>query len=228
LSASKYILNDLPRTKLDTGISIAYTHLSKGCCYNASLLGAETLAKAYWLTREKRYLDVAKEAVAYVLSMQKADGSWYYSFNPENKTERKQIDFHQGFVLMSLHNYQKYADDKNPAIETAIKNGLVFYKKNQFFDDGRSLWRLPKEYPTEIHNQAQGIITFSELAHLDDSYLNFANTIAEFTVQNMQHKSGYFFYQKHHSYTIKIPYIRWSQAWMLLALTTLYTKSLNG
>ena len=221
LSATQYILNDLPRTHLDTGISIAYTHLSKGCCYNASLLGAETLVKAYRLTQDESYLEVARQAVEFVLTMQKPDGSWYYSYNPENKTERKQIDFHQGFVLMSLHHYQKYSGDSRPEIEQAIQKGLEYYKKEQFFSDGRSKWRLPKEWPVEIHNQAQGIITFSQLQEYDNSYLPFARKIAEWTINNMQHKKGYFYYQKHKLYTNKIPYMRWSQAWMMLALAGL-------
>lgn len=225
ISAAKYIANDLPVTTLEKGISIAYTHQSKGCCYNASLLGAESLAKAYYLSEDKQHLDKAKLAVKYVLSMQKEDGSWFYSYNPAKKTERKQIDFHQGFVLMSLHQYQQYAKDENPVISKAIEKGLKFYKDEQFFPNGRSLWRLPKEWPVEIHNQAQGIITFTELQHYNDSYSDFANEIAHYTLKNMQSGKGFFYYQKHKNYTNKIPYIRWSQAWMLLALTTLLTKS---
>lgn len=221
LGSANYITKDLPVTTLENGISIAYTHQSKGYCYNASLLGAETLAKAYELTKDTEYLKKAKLAVNYVLSMQNEDGSWYYSFNPEKETERKQIDFHQGFLLMSIHQYQKYSNDNNPEISEAIKKGLEFYKMNQFFQDGRSLWRLPKEWPVEIHNQAQGIITFSELSSYDTAYLDFAEKIAQYTIEHMQNKRGYFYYQKHRYYINKIPYIRWSQAWMLLALTSL-------
>jgi len=34
----------------------------------------------------------------------------------------------------------------------------------------------------------------------------------------MQDNSGYFYYQKHKYFTNKISYIRWGQAWMMLAL----------
>lgn len=224
ISAAEYVTNDLPITKLEKGISIAYTHQSKGCCYNASLLGAETLAKAYHLTKDEKYLLLAKEAVEYVLSMQKDDGAWNYSFNPKTKTERKQIDFHQGFILMSLSQYKKYSGDKDSRIDEAIRKGLVFYKSQQFYSNGCSKWRLPKIWPVEIHNQAQGIITFTELSKYDKSYIPFAHDIAQYTVKNMQSKKGFFYYQKHSWYTIKIPYMRWSQAWMMLALATLQSK----
>jgi len=35
----------------------------------------------------------------------------------------------------------------------------------------------------------------------------------------MWSKKGYFYYQKHRFYTNKISYMRWSQAWMLLAIS---------
>jgi hypothetical protein len=113
---------------------------------------------------------------------------------------------------------------KNSEWDLAIKKGLEFYHDHQFFPDGRSLWRYPKEYPVEIHNQSQGIITFSKLAGDNKAYPSFSNTIAEWTIQNMQGKDGHFYYQNHKYYKNKISYMRWSQAWMFLALTTLITN----
>lgn len=219
-SAAKYTDNDLPVSEFETGLSIAYTPASKGACYNASLLGVETLVKSANLSHNPAYMTKCKSAVEFVLSKQKEDGSWNYSFNPDNDSERVQIDFHQGYVLQSLYRYMKISGDDNPAIDKAIKDGLDFYFKNQFFENGRAKWRLPKLYPADIHNQTQGIITFSEMSEYSKEYLPFAETIAKWTIENMQDKTGYFYYQKFSGFTNKIPYIRWSQAWMLLALTT--------
>jgi len=218
ISSADFIINDLPITKLEKGISIGYTQFDEEYCYNASLLGAETLAKAYYLTNEERYKTLARDSVLYVLSKQKSNGCWYYSYNPKSKSERKQIDFHQGFVLISLSNYQLYSEDNDSIINNAISRGLKFYKEKQFFDNGKSLWRLPKVWPVDIHNQAQGIITFAMLQRHDNSYLNFARKIMDYTIKYMQNsEEGYYYYKKHSRYTNKIPYMRWSQAWMLLA-----------
>jgi hypothetical protein len=73
----------------------------------------------------------------------------------------------------------------------------------------------------DIHNQAQGIITFSRLKEYGEEYSSFAGRIAGWTIGQMQNDIGYFYYQVHPNYKIRIPYIRWSQAWMLLALLTL-------
>jgi len=221
LSACRFIADDLPVTRLPQGVSIAYTHQSKGCCYNASLLGAETLAKGYKLGGEKAWLNTSQAAVEFVLSMQKEDGRWNYSCDPETDREREQVDFHQGFVLASLDNYLRTIGNSNPKMEYAIAKGLAFYRARQFSDEGRSYWRWPKKWPTDIHHQAQGIITFAWLRRYNSNYLPFARTIAEWTIRNMQDRKGYFYHQKHRSFTNRIPYMRWGQAWMLLALAEL-------
>mgnify|MGYP006281044907 CR=1 FL=1 len=159
------------------------------------------------------------QADTFVLSIQKAEGAWYYSFNPETNTERKQIDFHQGFVLLSLENIRKQGGLLQEEISQAVEKGLEFYKQEQFFPNGRSMWRLPQKWPVDIHNQSQGIITFSLLKDHHPECLDFAKTIARWTIKNMQGTSGYFYYRKYPLFTNKIPYIRWSQAWMMLALS---------
>jgi hypothetical protein len=227
LSARNYISTDIPVTELPEGISFSYTHLSKGCCYNASLLAAEVLAKADFLEKTIIHTDKINKAIDFVLSKQKPDGEWWYSYNPEKDTERKQIDFHQGFVLISLSNLNQLLPNPSKDVTEAIEKGLKFYKSSQFLNNGQSLWRLPKKWPVDIHNQSQGIITFSQLREYDDSYFQFAHKIAEWTINNMQSKDGYFYYRKTPFFMNKIPYIRWSQAWMMLALAEIVETKRN-
>jgi len=217
-SAAEYILQDIPVTHWDDGLSFAYTHISKGVCYNASLHATEVLvrAKSMGANIDEKLIT---EAVHYALNRQKPDGSWNYSYDPVKDTERKQIDFHQGFVLVSLRNIMKQGGILQDEISRAITKGLEFYKKEQFFPNGRSMWRLPKKWPVDIHNQSQGIITFALLKDYGPAYLDFADTIVRWTIDNMQGKQGSFYYRKYPLFTNKIPYMRWGQAWMLLALT---------
>jgi hypothetical protein len=56
------------------------------------------------------------------------------------------------------------------------------------------------------------------LSPIDRNNLDFAKKIASWTINNMQDTSGYFYYQKWPLLINKIPYMRWSQAWMLLSL----------
>jgi len=220
-SATKFIKNDLEWTKYDIGICISYTPIETDLCYNASLLAAEVLAINYILNGENESKTQAIAAVNYVINKQNINGVWAYSEDIYSGKERLQIDFHQGYVLESIFNIMKYVDNKNNNWEDSIKIGLEFYRNNQFDNNGRSLWRLPKEYPVEIHNQAQGIITFNQLSDYYSNGPNFASIIADWTIKNMQNPNGYFHYQKFRTHTNRIPYMRWSQAWMLLALSKL-------
>ena len=115
----------------------------------------------------------------------------------------------------------------NEVYLNALKLGAKYYFKNQFKETGQSIYRVPNDYPVEIHNQAQGIITLTRLAYLSKEYAPFVTTIANWTSENMQSKKGYFYYKKYPLHTIKTPFMRWSQAWMLLALTE-FKNAKNG
>lgn len=219
--AAEWIKEEIPISRFPEGISYAYTAQSKGACYNASLLAAEVLGKADKLDGTQQHIENLNKAIDFVLSKQKASGEWWYSLDPASGTERRQIDFHQGFILISLKNLNELLPQSRTDVSKAILKGLEYYRNKQFLDNGQSLWRIPKNWPVDIHNQSQGIITFSQLCDENLEYLDFAQRIAEWTIQHMQDPKGYFYYRKFSWYTNKIPYMRWSQAWMLLALVTL-------
>lgn len=224
-SIGDFILKDLPQQESPEGICFSYTTQSVDCCYNASLLAASVLSKLYHLTKQKKYAEYAKRAVDFVISKQHPDGHWNYSLDLVSGKERKQIDFHQGYVIDSILDFIQYCEIADDKYFQTIKRGAYFYRREQFFETGQSKWRLPKIFPIDIHNQSQGIITFSKLSKLNPEYLSFANTIATWTIKNMQNESGYFYYRKLKYFTNKISYMRWSQAWMFVALTEFLTLS---
>ena len=229
-SSCDFILHDLPRSVTEEGICFSYTPVVKDACYNASMLGAELFAKVYSVTGEEQLRDLATQAVEFVLARQFDDGHWNYSLDLESGQERRQIDFHQGFVLDSLHAYLKYTQNTDPKYRDALARGGAYYRHAQFAENGRSLWRLPKTWPVDIHHQAQGIITFSKLAHLDPEYFSFAEKIAAWTIAHMQDEEGFFYYRRGRFFTNRIPYMRWGQAWMMVGLSELLnrTKAMQG
>lgn len=216
-SIGEFILNDLPRHEAQDGLCFSYTTLGVDHCYNASLLAAEVLAHLYRLTGGTHYRELAAKAGDYVISKQFPDGHWNYSYDEMSGKERVQIDFHQGYVIDSLKTIAEICCPAEVAYKRAVEKGLEFYRKEQFLESGQGKWRLPRMYPVEIHNQAQGIISFSK----EKQYLDFAVTIARWTVTHMQSRKGFFYYRKLKTYTNKISFMRWSQAWMFVALTDL-------
>lgn len=219
-SACDFVLRDLPRTETADGVCLSYTPVQRDVCYNASLLGAETLARAYAVTGEAELRDLAGEAVRFVLARQHADGHWGYSLADDGR-ERAQIDFHQGFVLDSLRACQLHAGVGGDGLDAALRAGLRFYRERQFEPSGRSLWRLPRRWPVDIHHQAQGVLTFTRLAHLDAGALAFADAVARWTVEHMQRPDGAFHYRHGRWLRDRTPHMRWGLAWMLLALSEL-------
>ncbi len=219
-SASQYILKYLKQTRTSEGICLSYTEEKGNSCYNASLLSGELLSIQYAISKDNKLVDLIKWIVSYALARQHDDGHWNYSMDSSGK-ERVQIDFHQGFMLCSLYRICQNMGETPPEVTLAIEKGLRYYRLNQFTDNGRSLWRVPKSFPVDIHNQAQGIITFSILAGYDETLKDFAQTITQWTINNMQSSKGYYHYRIFKHYTIRTPFMRWSQAWMLLAFSCL-------
>jgi hypothetical protein len=219
--ASKFLINDLDRTKDQTGQCISYTPIEQDVCYNASLLAGEVIAMSYVLTGNNDLKNLCKDLVGFVLARQRPDGRWNYSMNMKTGLEREQIDFHQGFILESIYNIHRLLRIDDLKWKDALVRGARFYREKQFFTDGRSMWRIPREYPVDIHNQSQGIIAFSLLRDLDPDYFRFAQTIADWTEKHMQASDGHYYFRKNRCFTNRIPYMRWSQAWMMVAFAEL-------
>ncbi|MBL4592616.1 MAG: hypothetical protein JKX68_02240 [Flavobacteriales bacterium] len=225
-SIGNFAEHQLAWTKNEKGYCVSYSTKEVDCCYNANMLGAELYARLFSITNDDKYKELACKMTDFTIAYQKESGLWNYSINIKTGKERTQIDFHQGYVLDSIHYVIKYAGE-NEAYKNALKKGTAYYFKHQFKPNGQSIFRVPKDYPVEIHNQSQGIISLTRLAYLSEDYAPFAVAIAKWTVENMQNKKGYFYYKKYPMYTIKTPFMRWSEAWMLLALTELKIAS-NG
>jgi hypothetical protein len=193
---------------------------------NASAQGLECLSYVLSMKRNNYIKDICEKITESIIKNQSKDGSWAYSIKINGK-ERKQLDFHQGYILDGLFSFLPFASDKQKIINS-LNKGVKFYKNTLFLKNGQSFYRYPMKYPIEIHNQAQGIITFSKLQNIDRNYLKYAEKIALWTIDHMQSKEGYFYCQKWPIITNKIPYMRWGQAWMMLALSILLREMEYG
>jgi hypothetical protein len=221
----EFIKNHIPVTERPEGKCYSYTSKVKDIVYNANSFVAETFAKAYYFNKDESLKEEAVKCIDFNIAHQKEDGRWAYSMNSNTGTERELIDFHQGFVLNSIHDVSKILGLTDKKYSESIDKGLKYYRHKQFTDIGESIWRVPKKYPIDAHNQGVGILTFAKLSEYGQDYLDFAVKIAEWSDMNLKNeKKGYYYYQKTPLYTNKISYIRWNQAWMLLGLAHLYLK----
>ena len=195
---------------------------------NASLKATSFLIKASEVLDNNSFDDTIIKAVNTGLKLQKNDGSWNYTYWIDKPAEKKQIDFHQGFILDDLLLFMKKYGFEDSYLKSYEK-GLDFYYNRQFLPNGQGIYRYPGKWPVDIHNQAQGIVTFTNAskAGLGQNYFNFARTIAGWTIENMQDNDGHFYFLKYPWFTNKIPYIRWSDSAMAYALSVFLSKNEN-
>lgn len=220
LSASEFIVNDLNKTVTTKGIAFSYSPLDSTQVLNATLLAVRQLSESYKYNSSSTYLDYAKKGATYVCSHQKKDGSWPYGSLPYHQW----VDsFHTGYNLECLGVYQQISKDLS--FNSYLEKGLEYYINNFFTAEGASKYYNNSLYPIDIHAPAQLIVTLSKLNVLN-KHKKLVDSVLNWTIDNMQSKDGSFYYQKRKYYTNKIPYMRWTQAWMFYGFS-FYIKNTN-
>ena len=217
-SVCDFIMNDLPRTvDTETELCFSYAPNTNTRIFNASLLAAEVLANVGNNTGEKELIDLADRAARYVVNNQQPDGSWLYGTDPKQSW----IDnFHTAYVLFSLKRIIDVSSRKHE-FQPALERGYQYWKNTFFLADGWPKYYDHDLYPADAHAAASAIVTFLECRELDAEALRLAQNVATWTIQNLRDSRGFFYYQRRRFYTVRKPYMRWTQAWMLYALSRL-------
>lgn len=216
-SAADYILDVLYWEDGGRAASFAYPVPSvRTPVHNANFLGAALLSRLWKLVGNAKYIDAALKTARYSASQQERDGSWRYG---EAAVQRWVDNFHTGYNLCALRTIRRSAGTAE--FDDSIRTGFEFYRRNFFREDGAPKYFDDRTYPIDIHSVAQSIITLVEFGDLDEENLVLAQSVLRWADANMLGSDGYYYYQVHPSYKNRISYIRWSQAWMLLALSVL-------
>jgi len=217
VSSAEYILEELYWEKGESAAGFSYP-LPKlnNTVHNASFLGAALLSRVYHLTGEKKFLGPALKAARYSAGRQRADGSWEYG---EAGTQAWVDNFHTGYNLCALKDIGEYAGTRE--FDDAVKRGFDFYASHFFREDGAPKYFHDKVFPLDVHSAAQSIITLVRLGDLGEVGGEKALRVYNWSLKHLHNGRGYFHYQATPYYLNKIDYMRWSQAWMLLALAAL-------
>jgi hypothetical protein len=224
VSAAEYILSALYWT--DGAVSAGFSYplpSMRGVVHNANFLGAALLCRVYKHSGEKKFLVPALKVARYSAAKQHDDGSWNYG---ELSTQRWVDNFHTGYNLCALRSIQEYAGTSE--FEFHIRRGFEFYRNHFFREDSAPKYFHDCIYPIDIHSVAQSIITLLIFRDLDKNNLSIALSVYGWTMNHMWDTRGYFYYQIFPLYKNRIPYIRWAQAWMLLALSYLLKEHDQG
>ena len=214
----------IPRNRTNSGLCLNYTPSGDGNCtiHNQSMLAAALLARTSKFTCNSEYLKLAQEAIKYTCTRQLPDGSWYYGEEPKYHW----IDnFHTGYNLDALKCYIESTGDNT--YENNLKEGFDFFKNNFFESTGRPKYYHNRTYPIDSQCCSQAIETLANFSDYDELSLELAVRVAKWTIENMQDRTGYFYFMRYPMMTLKVPMIHWAQATTYKALSLLLLKMEN-
>ncbi|RBP27054.1 hypothetical protein DFR65_1113 [Oceanihabitans sediminis] len=219
LSAGNFVLNDLNRTEYKSGFLFSYSPLNgNNTVFNASLLGAKVLSQLYRYNNNELYKDTATTAIKAAVEAQNKDGSWVYGM----LSVQSWIDsFHTGYNLDAIQTYQDKTGDTQ--FKESIEKGFKYYMENFFLEDGTPKYYHDKTYPIDIHCPGQLFVNLSVNKKYEENK-DLAHSVFNWVTKNMQDKKGYFYYQLKEGVSSKIPYMRWSNAFMFNALSYLLVE----
>lgn len=214
LSSAQFVLEDLHRTPYKGGFLFSYSPLKgNDTVFNASLMGSRLLSYCYKYTGNESYKEAARQSVQACCSAQHVDGSWYYGMLPVQSW----VDsFHTGYDLDALAAYEQLTGDTS--FHCYLEKGLGYYLSHFFENDGRSRYYNNKTFPIDIHCPGQLPVTLARSGEYE-SNRELAQKVLSWTINHMQDKEGYFYYQIKSGINSRISYMRWSNAFMLYALS---------
>jgi hypothetical protein len=215
-SAAEFILNELywsEGERVGFGYPLPSMHNQ---VHNANLLAAALFCRVRKHTGDERFLAPALRVARYSAAQQRADGGWAYG---EARTQQWIDNFHTGFNLSALRTISRYAETTE--FDSCLQRGFEFYRSHFFREDGAVRYFHNQTYPIDTHCVAQSIITLLDLQDLDNGNIPLAHSVFQWAMDHMWDSRGFFYYRILRTCTIRTSYMRWTQAWMFLALSRL-------
>jgi hypothetical protein len=218
VNACEHIVRELSTFKEGDALCISYFPGQDVQVHNANTLGASLLARTYSYTRNESYRVLARKAIQYTAQHQRLDSSWYYG----EAADLHWVDnFHTAYVLDSIKYYTEGASDGQ--FEANLTAGYRYWKSTFFLPDGAPRYYDHKTLPLDIQCCSQAIDTLVFFRDRDPEALALALKVANWTIDHMQDRTGYFYYRRYSRWLVnKTPTLHWGQATMLCALAGLY------
>jgi rhamnogalacturonyl hydrolase YesR len=217
-SSCEHILRDLNHFSEGNTVCIGYFPGQTLQVHNANTLGAALLARTYSYTRNESYRALAEQAIRYTANYQRSDFSWYYG---EADNLHWVDNFHTAYVLDCFKHYCEGAGDDR--FDEQLRKGYEYWKTTFFLTDGTPRYYDRKTLPLDIQCCSQAIDTLVLFEDRDAESLALAQKVAKWTIDQMQDRTGYFYYRRYSRHLVnKTPTLHWGQATMLCALAGLY------
>lgn len=218
VSACEHTVLDLRAYTEGDTLCIHYFPTSTHQVHNANTLGGSLLARTSAFTGNQVYRSWAEKSLQYTAKYQRPDASWYYG---EASNLHWVDNFHTAYVLDSFKYFAGSTGDYR--FDKQMMSGYDYWKSTFFLSDGTPRYYNHKTLPLDIQCSAQAIDTLVFFHDRDPENLSLALKVAQWTIKNMQDRSGYFYYRRYSRWVVnKTPTLHWGQATMLSALAGLY------
>lgn len=225
-SIARHAVTDIKDFKYSAhAMTCSYTPHDEGKVINASSYRAGMLVTAAKFLGGDELLKIASLNVNFVLETQKPDGSWPYAVDGV----RDFVDhFHTCFVMKGLAKVYLLTGDRR--IYDALENGLDYYLKNLFGEDGmpRPFSKAPRltVYKCELYDCAEAInlcvLLRKDFPRLDKTL----ETVITGVLRDWVKPDGSFRSRKLISGWDNVPMHRWAQSQMFRALA-FYLREIN-
>jgi hypothetical protein len=229
-SISRFVFYDLNESYLDAESSAcSYAPIDHCMVINANAYRAYVLLEAAHRFNEDAYPSKALRNLNFVLRSQRSDGSWLYAMgNPQDAF----IDnFHTAFVLKSLFKLNAHLHSSD--VDQAIRRGYAYYRTNLWTSTGvPKTFALARRFQVvrlEMYDVAEAIALGTLLGPMISEALRFAEMLAKKVHDDYQLPEGYFLTKiQMGGLRDTVPFIRWPQAQMFFALTSLLKSMTAG
>lgn len=220
-SAAEFMVEDLPvlhESATERAIAYVLTDVTAVVLNNQVLTGA-FLAKAWQLTGEERFLDVATRQLTYTWNRRTDDDCWYYT-HPRDRSPIRHDNYHTGGILDGFLEFAEVTGDHR--FDSAYRRGLAYYQQHLFEPDGAPRWMNDRPFPRDVHGSAQGVITFAKAARHRPELRAQAERIADWAIDHLYRPGTRdFIYRRGRHIKWNYSLMRWCNAWMARALAEL-------
>ncbi|MCB9207601.1 MAG: hypothetical protein H6611_09905 [Ignavibacteriales bacterium] len=218
-------LTNLPIDIIDENqICFSYTPLYTNHVHNLNLFVAEFLIRIGKEIDNQNWIDLGIKAANYTVTNQMKNGAFDYNGPPE-KPQNIIDHYHTCFVIRNLYSIWKLTNDVK--YFNSLSLCYDHYVNNFFIDATIPKYTPTRRYRIDIHSCAEAINCLAEISDIFPEGRKIALNVANWTIDNLQSKKGFFYHGIFKSriwqtpFISKIAYIRWGQAWMLKGLSNL-------
>lgn len=206
-----FLLEDLNRVGTGSAFCWSYSPTDRQAVLNATMKGARLCAQIASLADRPDLFGLAAETASCVAAEQREDGSWPYSVSDDRSWAD---NFHTCYILDAFDEYRRLSGDGS--FDGVVARGLDYYRRNFFDPDGAPRYYDSRRDPIDATACAQSLLTLIRFGEAE-----LCRAAAFFCLDNMVLPDGSYVYRIEGRRRNTLPYMRWSIAWMHLALSRL-------